>query len=372
MDNVTHTLFALTLARTPLGRAGRGTTAALVVASNAPDFDIVTAVPGGFVTYLRWHRGPTHGPIGVVALGVATAAIVWSWYRMLDRARAQTPSPAAPFGMLAIAATIGVMLHVLMDLPTSYGTRILSPFDWHWYAVDWMPIVDIYLVGALVSGLVFGRGSETARRRNAGIVLALMAANYGVRGIAHHEALALAPRLFGPTLPQACPGEPPHTAVVDVWPHERRIQDAAFQASGRRCLVEIAALPTFFSPFSWRIVAQFSNAYEVHETNLLDARFRAPATESEALWRRGVRYPNVWTDAAARAAGTRAAQVFLGFSRFPAARSFVDPAGAATVRFSDIRFVTSGFVDEVRRSDPFTVIVRTTPDGRVTEEAFGR
>src|SRR4051794_20065708 len=50
MDNVTHTLFALTLARTPLGRAGRGTTAALVLASNAPDIDIVATI-GGAASY---------------------------------------------------------------------------------------------------------------------------------------------------------------------------------------------------------------------------------------------------------------------------------------------------------------------------------
>ena len=56
MDNVTHTLFALTLARTPLGRAGRGTTMALVLASNAPDIDIVATVGGG-PSYLTWHRG---------------------------------------------------------------------------------------------------------------------------------------------------------------------------------------------------------------------------------------------------------------------------------------------------------------------------
>src|SRR6185503_14914994 len=76
MDNITHTLFALTLARTPSGRGGRGTTAALVLASNAPDIDIVTAL-GGSANYLEWHRGPTHGPIGVVGLGVLAAALVW-------------------------------------------------------------------------------------------------------------------------------------------------------------------------------------------------------------------------------------------------------------------------------------------------------
>ena len=60
LDNLTHTLFAATLARTPLARAGRGTTAALMLASNAPDIDIV-ATAGGAVKYLEWHRGPTHG-----------------------------------------------------------------------------------------------------------------------------------------------------------------------------------------------------------------------------------------------------------------------------------------------------------------------
>ena len=56
MDNLTHSLFALTLARTPLSRAGRGTTAALLLASNAPDIDIV-ATAGGAVTYLECIEG---------------------------------------------------------------------------------------------------------------------------------------------------------------------------------------------------------------------------------------------------------------------------------------------------------------------------
>src|SRR5215467_103326 len=75
VDNLTHTLFGLTLARTPLGRAGRGVTTALVLASNAPDVDIITTVRGG-ASYLQWHRGPTHGPLGIIALGLLTAALV--------------------------------------------------------------------------------------------------------------------------------------------------------------------------------------------------------------------------------------------------------------------------------------------------------
>src|SRR4051812_21663139 len=146
MDNVTHTLFGLTLARTRLSRAGRGVTAALVLASNAPDVDIVTAFQGT-ASYVKWHRGPTHGPLGIVGLGLTAALIVWAIDRWTygteadpDRVR-NAPAPASFLALVGISM-LGVLLHVMMDFPTSYGTRFLSPFDWHWFAVDWMPIVD--------------------------------------------------------------------------------------------------------------------------------------------------------------------------------------------------------------------------------------
>jgi len=367
LDNVTHTLFAATLARTPLGSAGRGTTAALVIASNIPDIDIVSAA-GGTAGYLRWHRGPTHGPLGIVALGLLTAAIVWSWMRWSGRADAGRAN--ASFGMLAVVSTIGVLLHILMDLPTSYGTRLFSPFDWHWYALDWLPIIDIYLLAALAAGLIFGRRTADGRRRNAALVLALMAANYGARGIAHHQALTLAPRLFGPTLPPSCDSAPP-AGIVDRWPRDA---PPTPPPPGKRCLVEIAAMPTFTTPFEWRIIAEMSNAYEVHAVDLLDARFRQPPLVSEAFWRQTIRYPNIWTPPVERAAATRLGRVFLGFSRFPAARSFVDANGVATVRWTDMRFAAGLVAIEqpIRRATPFSAVVRIGADGRVLDESLSR
>src|SRR5207302_836494 len=88
MDNLTHTLFGLTLARTPLGRAGRGVTTALVLASNAPDIDIVMTARGN-ASYLQWHRGPTHGVLGVAALGLLVALLVRLGQRVADRYRAR-------------------------------------------------------------------------------------------------------------------------------------------------------------------------------------------------------------------------------------------------------------------------------------------
>ena len=201
MDNVTHSLFALTLARTRLGRP-RGATAVLLLASNAPDIDVVSTA-GGLLNYLQWHRGPTHGPLGILGLGLLTAGLVQLVMRWW------TPKDSGRYGTLAGIAVLGVFLHVAMDLPTSYGTRLLSPFDWHWFAADWMPIVDLYLLVALLAGLYFGRGSEAARRWNVAIVLTFMVANYGVRAIAHHQAVALVPRLLGPTFHSLAKGQRP-------------------------------------------------------------------------------------------------------------------------------------------------------------------
>ncbi len=367
----------MTLARTPLSRAGRGTTAALLLASNAPDIDIL-ATAGGAVNYLKWHRGPTHGPLGVVGLGVAAAGIVWAGRRVLDRRRSKAAAiavanltPDASFGMLVAVSIIGVLLHVLMDLQTSYGMRLLSPFNWHWFVVDWVPIVDIYLLVTLIAGMGFGSRTSGVRRRNATIVLTLMAANYGVRAVAHHQALELVPRLFGPTLPQPCDPRSPSASPIASWP---RATVPTSPPAGKRCLVEVAAMPSFTSPFRWRIIVQFSNAYEIRDIDLLDARFRSPDADSDVLWRLTLRYPNVWTPEVEKAAATHLGQVFLGFSRFPAARSAVDAHGITTVRFTDMRFA-GGFValdQPVSRANPFTAMVRIGADGRILEESLGR
>jgi membrane-bound metal-dependent hydrolase YbcI (DUF457 family) len=376
LDNLTHSLFAATLGRTPLGRAGRGTTATLILASNAPDIDIVAAAGGG-LKYLEWHRGMTHGPLGVLGLAVVSAAIVHFGRTVLRRHLSETtlvgprsPGHDATFPMLVAVALVGVTFHVLMDLPTSYGTRLLSPFNWRWYAMDWMPIIDIYLLIALGSGLFLGRLSEAARRRNATIVLTFVAAIYGVRAVMHHQALDLAPRLFGATLPPRCDSPPDSEPAIDSWPKPV----PSPPTDGRRCLVEIAALPTFTSPFDWRIVAQMSNAYEIHDVNLLDGRLRAPERDSNVFWGARLRYPNVWTADVQRAAETRTGQVFLGFSRFPAARRAHDAAGAVTVRFTDVRFV--GGADRTdqpsRRVQPFTVTIRYGVDGNLASEKLGQ
>ena len=364
MDNLTHTLFGLTLARTPLGRAGRGMTTALVLASNAPDIDFVMTARGT-VSYLRWHRGPTHGLLGVLALGVIVAVLVRAGQRLVDRRVRRPPGGAhddreAPFGMLLAASLIGIVCHILMDFPTSYGTRLLSPFDWHWFAVDLIPIVDVYLIIIFVAGLLFGSASAAARRRNAAIVLVLMAANYSVRAVARYQAIGLAPRVFGPTWPERCDGGAhDDRALLSTWPRDRPAIPTTLP--GSRCLIEVAAMPSFFSPFKWRLIAQMSNAYEMHDVDVLDSRLRQSPRPGDAPWRVVVRYPNQWNAAVQTAAAAPVARTFLGFSRFPAARWLTDrQTGDTTVRWVDVRFVTGLTLDQRAQAGIFVATVRVS------------
>ena len=373
MDNITHTLFALTLARTRLGRGERGTTAALVLGSNAPDIDIV-ATFGGAANYLAWHRGPTHGPLGVVGLGLVTAALVWGGRTILKSSGPPSggtirlkPDPTAPrtrdapFGTLVIVSMIGVLLHILMDLPTSYGTRLLSPFSWRWYAIDLLPIIDIYLLAALAAGLVLGRGSAEAGRKWAAIVFLLMAVDYGGRAIAHHEALHLTEVLVGATLPPACDQEAARS-LVDSWPPIVPSPNA-----GGPCTLDTAATPTFLSPFQWRVIRRLPETYWVYDVDTLDRR----APWSRRSDDRGVMVANQWTPAVLEAAGTRTAQVFLGFSRFPDAAASVDPGRITTVTFTDLRFAVVDPARDIRRPAPFTLTVKLGPEHDILQERLG-
>jgi membrane-bound metal-dependent hydrolase YbcI (DUF457 family) len=366
LDNVTHTLFGATIARAGLNRLGRGATATILIASNIPDIDVVAVTRQGGVSYLQWHRGPTHGPLGVLGLGLATAAVVWLVRAWHDRVREPLSTERnATFTELALVAMLAVLLHLLMDFPTSYGTRLLSPFDWHWYAVDLMPIVDVYLLVVLATTLLIGMKTPEARRRNALLALAFMAGNYGIRAVLHERALALAPELFGPRLPPICDARAADPGPIDMWPRAWTVVPRPGAAG--RCLVEIAATPDFISPFRWRLIARFSNAYSVQDLDLL-----APPVP-ETAWRTARRLPDRWTPAAMTAAAADVAQIFLGFSRFPAVRTIPAPDQTTRVRWVDLRF---GDGIPRRNQDPraaglFSATVTLDAQGRILDQRLG-
>jgi membrane-bound metal-dependent hydrolase YbcI (DUF457 family) len=352
LDNLTHTLVGLTLVRAGLGRRTPGALPAMIIASNAPDLDIVTAMTGGAVPYLDAHRGPTHGVVGVLLLAIAIAIVVVVVQR-IGPGMMNPEQRGSPKTLLWIALA-GTLLHVLMDLPTSYGTRILSPFSDTWFAFDWLPIVDIYLWGLLIGGVAATRRWPDAGVTVARTVLLLALLFYGGRGLAHQRALAHATAVRADGVTEPCHAAPTLTR-----------HPAPFETTGARpgrC-VQAAALPTFLSPFRWQLIRQFPEGYELRQLSF------AGANDPDWLWVANESDP--WIAAAER---TKTAQVFLRFSRMPARRSIVLPDGAHQVRLIDVRFVGGPF--QFRRDaemrPPFVATIVLSPNGKVVAERLGQ
>jgi membrane-bound metal-dependent hydrolase YbcI (DUF457 family) len=355
VDNITHSLFALTLANAGLRRTGRGSVATLVIASNIPDIEILTTVTGGRVAYLAAHRGPTHGLLGL-ALAVATAAVVWG----VQRWRGQPRDDTASFLSLTGIAAIGVLGHIAMDFCTSYGTRIFSPFVNAWFGVDWLPIFDIFLLLILGSGLVASYVRPQARARIAAVVLLLAAGHYAFRAALHVAALQEAQARQNAAFGAVASNGLPRT----VFSYLNRAQPSALPA----------ALPTPFSPFRWRLITRAPGRYVVSEVNLLAGRTRhggggvMPTDDPDSIW-----FPDESTPMVHAAATAPLARVFLDFARFPAAEVIRHRNGDATVHWYDIRFGERPALpgDGRRHTSPFGVWVRLSPAGAMVGQGLG-
>lgn len=145
MDNLTHTLVGVTLANAGLKqRYGRGTTLALVVASNIPDLDVF----GGF-----FHPGPsflyrrmfTHSLLALPVLSAGCAAL----YRFA--------CPNLKFSSLWFLWALGISLHVVFDLINSFGVVLLYPVIRHRFELSSVFIIDLALWGLMLSPLLIWR-----------------------------------------------------------------------------------------------------------------------------------------------------------------------------------------------------------------------
>ncbi len=341
MDNITHSLFALTLANAGLRRAGRGTTAALVVASNIPDIEILTTLTGGRVGYLAAHRGPTHGALGF-ALALATGTLVWLAVRISSRR-----GESASLGALVALSSLGVAGHIAMDLATSYGTRVLSPFSHAWYGVDWMPIVDLLLWAVLTAGVVGAALRPEWRARLAVTALLLTGADYAVRAAAHEVAIAEAVAIQA----DAQPGPASHPGPAFHYLHPEHPSELP------------AALPTWSSPFRWRLIIRVPGGFRVQTLDLFGRSLEPDA----------VSFPNDSGPLVERAATATIARVFLDFSRFPAVDQIKHRDGRTTVHWYNMRFAAPpvGPGDGRRYTSPFAVWILLSPGGEIIGQGLG-
>lgn len=203
MDNLTHSLTGLMMARVGLGRTtARGGALMMVLAVNTPDIDVAVSGLPGSLRYLEYHRGYTHAllmaPVMAIlpllaAKWIGKASITWRTY---------------------LACLIGVLSHLAMDLTNVYGVRLLLPFSSRWVRLDTTNIIDpwilIVLLAAIAAPALAGLvTSEIHARKTAGpkaawawFALIAILTYSGFRLAAHQRALAvMGSHLYGSLTP---------------------------------------------------------------------------------------------------------------------------------------------------------------------------
>lgn len=133
MDNLTHTAVGLFLSRAGLNRWTPRATVILLLATNAPDIDIVAASRGS-LNYLHYHRHLTHSLLAMPVMAILPVLLVrWAGRK-----------PVRWAGAFA-AAFLAVASHLLLDWTNSYGIRPWLPFSARWVQLDLNNVVDLWI-----------------------------------------------------------------------------------------------------------------------------------------------------------------------------------------------------------------------------------
>ena len=146
MDPLTHALACYTLQRAAFPRVPRSVTLAILVAGTVADLDAFSRYFGPSA-YLTFNRTYFHSLL---------AAFVFSLLATLPFFFLKPKNPENNIGLAPIfAATFAAaILHPLMDLCQSSGVELLWPFSLRRFALDWLPSLDLWLLGILLAGIL--------------------------------------------------------------------------------------------------------------------------------------------------------------------------------------------------------------------------
>lgn len=322
MDNVTHTLFGVTMARAGLQRLTPSATLLLILSANIPDIDIV-ALAGGPLAYLETHRGYTHTFLALPFLALLCVGLT----ALLTRKK-------LPFGAAWLVACLGVGSHLLLDWTNSYGVRPFLPFSSQWFYLDLNALYDVVIIAALLLALFvpwFGR---------------LIESEIGARNKHRGQASAIAALLFLVLF---------DAARLNL--HDRAVAQLNAESYDGDDPVKVAALPGPFNPLHWRGVVETETAYRLVPVNVFQLQ---GGTDSRVFYKpaRSKDYLAVMQ--------TEPFRYMAYFSRFPVWGEEpvdIDSALGKRLDLTDLRFGTPG-------EGSFHAIATLTPNGQIVGSYF--
>lgn len=318
MDTLTHALSGALIARATAAATQhenalplRGRIVAGFLAGAFPDSDIVIRFFTDPITYLNLHRGVTHS-IVLLPLWALLLAGVFSllWRRLY------------PWRAFYGVALLGIAIHIVGDVITTFGTQVLAPFSDYKAIIPTTFIIDLYFTGIILVGLL---ASWWWRQNRVPAVagLMLLAGYVGFQGVQLERARALGVQY-----------------AVQQQLHE----------------AEVSALPQPLSPFNWKLIVRDSERYQIAHVNLRRAEVvPSAATEGagffarvSALYRPAAdltweSYPQYGEESSVSVLAREAwAQpVLAGYRRFaeyPALYAVEENGIGTCVWFNDLRF----------------------------------
>jgi len=288
MDPLTQGLLGASFGQALCGRTlGRHALVMGALVGMAPDLDALANATGPLAEW-TWHRSLTHslwfGPV----LGPLVGYGLWKW-------------KAGPLRAWILLAVVALITHPLLDLFTTYGTQLLSPFSNRRFALDAVAIIDPAYSLLLAGGLVIGwrAGLATPVSRRAGWAALGLSSLYLALGLAVNERVEAMAR--------------------------KQLRAQGAPAS------RVAAYPTLLQLPYRRIVARSDDEVRVGWMSLLRPRLIQWETFTQA------RGPLV---EAARA--TPEAQLFEWFAMGEATPRAEPATDGSVVEFDDLRFGLPG------------------------------
>jgi inner membrane protein len=317
MDNLSHSLAGLALARAGLNRLTPHATLLLLLSANIPDIDIV-ALAKSQLSYLEVHRGPTHSLVAVPILAIECVIIVAAIFRC-----------RLPWAQAWLVCCIGVLSHLMLDWTNNYGIRPLIPFSFEWFHLDINALTDGPILVVLgfaavwpwLSRLVGGEIGDAKKSTGQGIAIVALLLCGGFDVCRYHL-------------------------------HDRAVTQMQSRLYAAAPPLEVAALPTPINPFLWRGIVATKATFLRFSVNVLGQL----NTESAKTF---FRIPS--SEDTARARHITAFSYFLYFARFPVWSIQPVPLNDGTgkrIELTDLRFGEPG-------EGNFHCVALENPEGKI-------
>ena len=403
MDTITHGIAGALLAKAAFNGADlfppepvnkrRIITWSLTLGAIFPDSDVLRDfISRNPMLMVTWHRSITHSllclPLWTVLLAALTFAVCL-WRRW------DSPSYIALCSLWAV----GILSHIFLDLVTTFGTMIWSPYRWSRPAWDILFIIDFSFTAILLIPQLLAWAYEDpdhSRRRALIMWLVFTPAPFVISRIAEmvgapvsNNAIVVATVLFaalfllpaargwGHRLPYVTWNRAGLTLaiaylVAATYAHHQALDRIRKIAVTENIEVQsIAALP--FPPSLWHwdgLISAPRGVYEVR-MDLSDSLFTSSAASGDPPPGAAIvhtYYPDAPTNSFIEKARTLPeVQEFFRFARFPVTR-FHKEGSEAVIEFLDVRF------PQMRRERPpsFEYRVRFSAGGEVLSQGWAK